>query len=66
LPSLSAFVPASQVLLGTDFPFMPAWTSEDNARNILSYPGFTDDDLRRIARGTAEGLFPRLRIHAPQ
>jgi hypothetical protein len=43
---------------------MPAWTSEDNARNILAYPGFTDDDLRRIARGTAEGLFPRLRIHA--
>lgn len=59
LPSLSAFVPASQVLLGTDFPFMPASTSEDGARNILACPGFTGE-LRRIARGNAEGLFPRL------
>jgi predicted TIM-barrel fold metal-dependent hydrolase len=66
LPSLSAFVPASQVLVGTDFPFMPAWTSEKNARHILAYPGYTDDDLRRIARGNAEALFPRLRIHTPQ
>lgn len=66
LPSLRAFVPASQVLVGTDFPFMPAWSSEDGARQILAHPGYTDDDLRQVARGNAEALFPRFRIHTRQ
>lgn len=64
LPSLRAFLPASQVLVGTDFPFMPAWTSEQNAWTVLTHSGYTEDDLRRIARGNAEALFPRIKIHA--
>jgi predicted TIM-barrel fold metal-dependent hydrolase len=65
LPSLRAFVPASQVLVGTDFPFMPAWTSEQGARHVLTGAGYTDAELRQISRGNAETLFPRTRNHTP-
>lgn len=60
LPTLNAFVPKTKILYGTDFPFMPAWTADEGARNVLAFPGFSSDDLRRIARENAEDLFPRL------
>jgi predicted TIM-barrel fold metal-dependent hydrolase len=61
LPSLTAFVPATQVLVGTDFPFMPAWTSEEGAGRVMAHAGYSDDELHRVARGNAVALFPRLR-----
>jgi predicted TIM-barrel fold metal-dependent hydrolase len=60
LPALRAFVGSSQILVGTDFPFMPAWSSTHNGEQLLSSGGFTDAELSFVVRQNAEALFPRL------
>jgi predicted TIM-barrel fold metal-dependent hydrolase len=66
LPSLRAFAPVSQILIGTDFPFMPAWSSEDNGRQFVEHGGFTEAELTSVVRGNAETLYPmRARQHTP-
>lgn len=61
MPSLRAFADPERVLVGTDLPFMPAWSSEDNARQLLSGGGLDDDGVARLTRRNAEALFPRFR-----
>lgn len=60
LPSLRAFVPASQVLVGTDFPFMPEWSSAQNGTELVTEGGYDEDELERIAQRNAAALFPRI------
>jgi len=57
LAALFAFVPASQVLLGSDFPF---GTSADGVRGLEEF-GLKPGDLDAIYRGNAERLIPRLK-----
>jgi 6-methylsalicylate decarboxylase len=57
LAALFAFVPMSQVLLGSDYPF---GTSRDGIRGLEEY-GLKPADLDAIYRGNAERLIPRLR-----
>jgi len=57
LAALFAFVSASQVLLGSDFPF---GTSADGVRGLEEF-GLKPGDLDAIYRGNAERLIPRLR-----
>ena len=59
LPSLRAFVPASQVLVGTDFPFMPGWSSAQNGMHVHD-GGYNETELGQISHGNAESLFPRI------
>lgn len=61
ISTLRAFVGSPQVLVGTDFPFMPEWTSTRNGHQCVGSGAFTDDELRSVVRENAEGLFPRLR-----
>jgi predicted TIM-barrel fold metal-dependent hydrolase len=57
MAALLAFVPASQVLFGSDFPYL---TIGQNLENFPSL-GLTVEQSRAIDRGNAERLFPRLR-----
>ena len=57
LAALFAYVPMSQVLLGSDFPF---GTATDGVRGLGEY-GLGAADLAAIYRGNAERLLPRLR-----
>ena len=59
LPSLRAFAGPAHILVGTDFPFMPAWSSAGSASRVAA-AGFDTDDIALIARENALGLFPRL------
>jgi predicted TIM-barrel fold metal-dependent hydrolase len=58
LAALFAYVPISQVLLGSDFPF---GASADGIRGLEEY-GLKSGDLEAIYRGNAERLLPRLKV----
>jgi predicted TIM-barrel fold metal-dependent hydrolase len=57
LAALFAYVPTSQVLLGSDYPF---GTSTDGIKGLEAY-GLAPGDLAAIYRGNAERLLSRLR-----
>jgi predicted TIM-barrel fold metal-dependent hydrolase len=59
LTTLRRFAATSQILVGTDFPFMPAWSSARNGRQLVEYGEFGTDELTSVNRGNAERLFPR-------
>ncbi|MGE3248403.1 MAG: amidohydrolase family protein [Beijerinckiaceae bacterium] len=54
------FVPMEQVLFGNDFPFAPPRKVAQQTRIIESSPALDDAELKKIARGNALTLFPRL------
>ena len=57
LDALTALVPTSHILLGTDFPFGQEVGLRYTLRGIEHYPGFNDDDRTAILRGNAADLF---------
>ncbi|MGH2844192.1 MAG: amidohydrolase family protein [Solirubrobacteraceae bacterium] len=61
LAALTALVEPSQILFGTDFPFMPESTTVETIGGLASFAGFGESDRDAIDRGNALGLFPRLR-----
>ncbi|MEV8435849.1 amidohydrolase family protein [Actinosynnema sp. NPDC051121] len=61
LPALTELAGADHVLFGSDYPFMPDWHTEENARGFAGYPGWTSAQRSRIASGNALELFPALR-----
>lgn len=60
LRALLDLVPVDNLLMGLDFPLMPA-ASYAPALADLTASGLDDAALRAIARGNAERLFPRLK-----
>jgi predicted TIM-barrel fold metal-dependent hydrolase len=56
LAALMQIAPVSQVLYGTDYPFIDGATVTAG----LSKHGFSASDLRAIDRGNAARLFPRI------
>lgn len=60
LASLRAFVPATQVLVGTDFPFMPERSGADSS-SMIAACGYDEVELEQIAYRNAAALFPRIR-----
>jgi 6-methylsalicylate decarboxylase len=58
LAALFAYVPISQVLLGSDYPF---GSSTDGVRGLNEY-GLRPEDLAAIYRGNAERLLPRFAL----
>ena len=56
--ALFAYVPISQVLLGSDYPF---GTSADGIRGLEAY-GLKSDDLEAIYCGNAEHLLTQFKI----
>ena len=57
MAGLMNLVPSSQILFGTDFPYVPPAVTG----NGLDHCGLSSADLRAIARENAERLFPRLK-----
>jgi predicted TIM-barrel fold metal-dependent hydrolase len=57
MAALLALVPPSQLLFGTDFPYVEMEKTIDG----LAERGYAPDMLRALNRGNAEKLFPRLR-----
>jgi len=55
LSALTAVIPVSQIVFGTDFPFR---TSEDHVRGLRGF--FNLMDLKAIDRDNAVRLIPRL------
>lgn len=60
LAAFRSFADPSHILVGTDFPFMPAWSSRESGERIRGLGRFTEGELTAVARGNAEALFPRL------
>jgi predicted TIM-barrel fold metal-dependent hydrolase len=58
--ALRAFADSGHILIGTDFPFMPEWSSTRNGHQLLRAAAFTGSERRGVFRGNAEALFPRL------
>jgi predicted TIM-barrel fold metal-dependent hydrolase len=57
LSALSAIIPTSQILFGTDFPYR---TSIDHVKGLKEAGVFTDAEIADIERGNALKLLPRL------
>jgi predicted TIM-barrel fold metal-dependent hydrolase len=57
LAALTDLVPSSQLLFGSDFPFVPI----DRTTGPLDHANFSADEMKAINRGNAERLFPRLK-----
>jgi predicted TIM-barrel fold metal-dependent hydrolase len=60
LAAVHRFVPSSQMMLGFDFPMMPAATVPGVLGMFDSNQELTADDRQRIVQGTALGLFPEI------
>jgi 6-methylsalicylate decarboxylase len=58
--ALTSVAPASQILFGSDSPFVPTTVTATGLASL----GLTDNDLQSIQHETAEALFPRLKTHA--
>jgi len=57
MSALSAIIPTSQIVFGTDFPYR---TSIDHVKGLLDAGVFTDAQIQDIERGNALKLLPRL------
>jgi 6-methylsalicylate decarboxylase len=57
MAALSAIIPVSQILFGTDYPYR---TSIDHVKGLREAGVFTDEQLAAIERGNAQKLLPRL------
>ena len=58
--SLQQLVPASHILLGTDYPFAPEEESGYTAVRLANLPGLSVQELEDIEGNNALKLFPRL------
>jgi predicted TIM-barrel fold metal-dependent hydrolase len=59
MSGLTAVIPTSQILFGTDYPYR---TSNDHVKGLRSSGVFTDAQLMDIERGNALKLLPRLAV----
>lgn len=57
MAALMNLVPTSQVLFGTDYPFIPMPAAVDGLSNL----GLSFDDVQAIRRDNAATLFPRMK-----
>jgi predicted TIM-barrel fold metal-dependent hydrolase len=57
IAALTSLVPATQILFGSDNPFIPLADTADGIKQL----GFSAPDLQRIGRDNALGLLPGLR-----
>jgi predicted TIM-barrel fold metal-dependent hydrolase len=64
LGAIRELVPASQLLMGLDSPYMPEWSFGPAIRDLEQWDGFTQDDLERIAHKSACLLYPTVAARA--
>ncbi len=61
LRSLQELVEPTQILFGSDYPYMQEHFIERSIKELAAYDGFNNDDRQLIERDNALKLFPRLR-----
>src|SRR6266851_2636316 len=61
LGAILKLVPASQLVMGLDFPLMPKSTFAPAIADIGRYPAFNKADLQSLSYGNAGRLYPALR-----
>jgi predicted TIM-barrel fold metal-dependent hydrolase len=59
LDALRAFVPDTQILFGTDFPYISADMATQETSDFDAYEGFTPEQREAVERANALRLFPR-------
>jgi 6-methylsalicylate decarboxylase len=64
LCAIRDLVPASQLLIGFDSPYMPEWSLGPAIRDLEQWDGFTQDDRARIAHENACLLYPKVAARA--
>jgi predicted TIM-barrel fold metal-dependent hydrolase len=64
LGAIRELVPASQLLMGLDSPYMPEWSFGPAIHDLEQWDGFTQDDLERIAHKNACLLYPTVAARA--
>jgi 6-methylsalicylate decarboxylase len=64
LDAMRRLVPASRLLMGFDYPMMPAAEIAPSKALLNAFDGMSDEDKSRITRENAVQLFPRLRTAA--
>jgi 6-methylsalicylate decarboxylase len=57
IAALTSLIPASQILFGSDNPFIPLAETAEGLKRL----GFSEADLQQIGRDNAVELMPRLR-----
>ena len=57
IAALTSFVPTTQILFGSDHPFIPLAETVEGVTKL----GFSASDLQRITSDNALGLMPRLK-----
>ncbi|MEV6412425.1 amidohydrolase family protein [Kribbella sp. NPDC051718] len=60
LPALTELAGSSNILFGSDYPFMPAWHTTENVEGYQAYQGWTPQEREDIGRHNALKLFPKL------
>ncbi|MEU4995741.1 amidohydrolase family protein [Streptomyces sp. NPDC021622] len=60
LAALRSFAPASQILVGSDFPLMPEAYTLGTGHGVLAHGKFDAEEQLLLDHRNAEGLFPRL------
>ena len=60
LDALRAFVPDSQIMFGTDYPYVSEDVVTRERQGFDAYKGLTGEALKAVERGNALKLFPRL------
>ena len=66
LSSLQVLADPSHVLFATDWPFLPEQLVAETVAGLAEYDGFDQEARLLIERENAAGLFPRVRVLAPQ
>jgi predicted TIM-barrel fold metal-dependent hydrolase len=61
LNSLTNLVKSSQILFGSDYPFVPDRVVEEMSNNIEIYQEFDEKSRKAIYKENAKELFPRIR-----
>lgn len=59
LAAVRSFAPTDRILVGSDFPMMPASYTLDTGRAVMTDGGFGTEDRLRIDHQNAQDLFPR-------
>jgi predicted TIM-barrel fold metal-dependent hydrolase len=60
LSALQRLAPASQILLGSDYPFAQETGVRYTVSGLAAYAGFSEQDRHAIEGSNARALFPRL------
>jgi predicted TIM-barrel fold metal-dependent hydrolase len=62
LLAMKEILPLSQLLMGFDFPFMPAVSISGARQGLKSFEGFTKEDRLLIKSGNASQLIKNLKV----